>query len=73
MTWVGTGAGVDVGVDVEVGVELGEEGGGVADVLVGIVTDEDGAVAEGDEDVADGEGITSAIAAILVQISGVLL
>jgi len=64
---------VDVGVDVEVGVELGEEGGGVADVLVGIVTDEDGAVAEGDEDVADGEGITSAIAAILVQISGVLL
>lgn len=64
MTWVGAGAGVDIGVDVEVGVELGEEGIDVADVLVGIATDEDGAVDEGDDDVADGEGITRAIAAM---------
>lgn len=61
---MGSGVGVDVGVGVEEGVELGGEGGGVADVLVGTEIDEDNAVDEGSEDVDDGEGITSAIAAM---------
>lgn len=63
MTWVGIGTDVDVGVDVEVGVALEEEDDSVADVLVGLETDED-VVGNGVEDIAEVDigGVTSAIA-----------
>jgi hypothetical protein len=64
MTWVGTGVDVGVGVNVGVGVAVEEEGVGVADVLVVLKTNEDVAVEEGVEDVADGEGTAEAIRAI---------
>lgn len=55
---------MDGGIDGEVSVELGGEGVGVADVGVGIATDEEGAVDVGDEVVPDEEGVGGVMMAI---------